>query len=27
MTEDEFEKYNKRLHAITERGFRIEVVR
>jgi len=27
MTEEEFEKYNKRLHAITERGFRIEVVR
>jgi len=27
MAEEEFEKYNKRLHAITERGFRIEVVR
>jgi len=27
MTEEEFEKYNKRLHAITERGFRIEVIR
>ncbi|ADC64642.1 type III restriction protein res subunit [Ferroglobus placidus DSM 10642] len=27
MTEEEFEKYQKRLYAITERGFRIEVVR
>jgi len=27
MTEEEFEKYQKRLYAITERGFRIEFVR
>ena len=27
MTEGEFESYQKRLYAITERGFRIEVVR
>jgi len=27
MTEEEYEKYGKRLYAITERGFRIEVVR
>jgi len=27
MTEEEFEKYEKRLYAITERGFRIEIVR
>ena len=27
MTEDEFEKYEKQLYAITERGFRIEIVR
>jgi len=27
MTEEEFEKYQKRLYAITERGFRIEVMR
>jgi len=27
MTENEFENYQKRLYAITERGFRIEVVR
>jgi len=27
MTEEEFEKYNKRLYAITERGFRIEIIR
>jgi hypothetical protein len=27
MTEEEFENYQKRLYAITERGFRIEFVR
>ena len=27
MTEEEFEKYQKRLYAITERGFRIEIMR
>lgn len=27
MTEEEFEKYNKRLYAITERGFKIEIMR
>jgi len=27
MTEEEYEKYNKRLYAITERGFKIEFVR
>ncbi|MHA1868834.1 MAG: DEAD/DEAH box helicase [Candidatus Heimdallarchaeaceae archaeon] len=27
MTEKEFEKYNKRLYAIYERGFRIEIIR
>jgi len=27
MTEEEFEKYQKRLYAITERGFRIQVIR
>jgi superfamily II DNA or RNA helicase len=27
MTEKEFEKYQKRLYAITERGFKIEFVR
>jgi len=27
MTEDEFEKYRKRLYVITERGFHIEVIR
>jgi DNA excision repair protein ERCC-3 len=27
MTEEEFEKYQKRLYAITERGFRIELIR
>jgi len=27
MTEKEFENYQKRLYAITERGFRIEFVR
>jgi hypothetical protein len=27
MTEEEFEKYNKRLYAITERGFKIEILR
>jgi len=27
MTEEEFEKYQKRLYAISERGFRIEVMR
>lgn len=27
MTETEFEKYGKRLYAITEKGFRIEVIR
>jgi hypothetical protein len=27
MTEEEFESYQKRLYAITERGFRIEFVR
>ena len=27
MTDEEFQKYNKRLYAITERGFRIDIVR
>jgi DNA excision repair protein ERCC-3 len=27
MTEEEFEKYQKRLYSITERGFRIEIMR
>jgi superfamily II DNA or RNA helicase len=27
MTEDEYNKYNKRLYAILERGFKIEFVR
>jgi len=27
MTEEEFERYQKRLYAITERGFRIEIIR
>lgn len=27
MTEEEFEKYQKRLYSITERGFRIEILR
>lgn len=27
MTEEEFEKYNKRLYAITERGFKLEIMR
>ena len=27
MTEEEFHKYQKRLYAITERGFRLEVMR
>jgi len=27
MTEDEFSRYQKRLHAITERGFHLEIIR
>jgi len=27
MTEEEFEKYQKRLYAITERGFKLEIIR
>jgi len=27
MTEEKFQRYNKRLYAITERGFRIEIVK
>jgi len=27
MTEEEFQRYNKRLYAVTERGFKVEVIR
>jgi len=27
MTEKEFEDYNKRLYAITEKGFKLEIIR